>query len=151
MEEPEEEQIDNKNQGIDYYEVAIGTDRRFPKTRDNVVPFTNVGRNLTHTFFDLDLVPLTALYYVTVRAHSFSQAVTDVTSNGFLAGYNDDVVGEYLERTFSDSKSGVVAMSNRSPAVGTKEKSVPSNTLPGLLKTELQFLDVSSNFCIDMS
>ncbi|ESO82597.1 hypothetical protein LOTGIDRAFT_236952 [Lottia gigantea] len=83
---------ENKNQEILYYEVALGKDRRFPKTRDNVVPFTNVGLNTSVTFFDLKLLPLTATYYFTVRATSKSLAVAEVTSNGFQAGYNHGVL-----------------------------------------------------------
>ncbi|KAK6174798.1 hypothetical protein SNE40_013376 [Patella caerulea] len=78
-------------QDIEYYEVAVGKDRRFPKTRDNVVPFTKVGLNKTVTFYDLDLVPLSATYYFTVRAYSKSFSMAEVTSNGFQVGYDDGV------------------------------------------------------------
>ncbi|XP_072048752.1 uncharacterized protein [Amphiura filiformis] len=75
-------------QDVDFYEVAIGTDRRYPKTRYNVVPFTNVGKNKTVTFDNLDLQPLTSVYYFTVRAHSASFATAETTSNGMTAGIN---------------------------------------------------------------
>ena len=87
------------NQEVAYYELALGTDRRFPKTRDNIVPFVNVGLNKTHTFFDLDdLIPYKAVYYFTVRAHSTSGARTQITSNGFSVGYDGGVEGLYTRR-----------------------------------------------------
>ncbi|XP_076116641.1 uncharacterized protein LOC143084119 [Mytilus galloprovincialis] len=84
-----EEQPDN--QQVAFYEVAVGTDRRFPKTRDNIVPFTNVGKNTTATFYNLDLVPGTGLYYFTVKASSASYSVATVTSNGFHVGFDGGV------------------------------------------------------------
>ncbi|XP_048258679.1 uncharacterized protein LOC124137747 [Haliotis rufescens] len=79
------------SQEVAFYEVAVGTDRRFPQTRDNIVPFVNVGLNKTVTFFDLDLTPITGTYYFTVRAHSRSGSTADVTSNGFSAGFDGGV------------------------------------------------------------
>ncbi|KAK6192291.1 hypothetical protein SNE40_003784 [Patella caerulea] len=83
----------DRNQDIEYYEVAVGKDRRFPKTRDSLIPFTNVGLNTSVTFYDLDLVPITATYYFTVRAYSKSMSMAEVTSNGFKIGFNDGVTG----------------------------------------------------------
>ena len=74
-------------QTIASYEVAMGTDRRYANTRDNIHPFINVGLNTSWTFEYLDLVPITATYYVTVRAHSLSTTVTEVTSNGVKVGF----------------------------------------------------------------
>ncbi|XP_078578634.1 uncharacterized protein LOC144863382 [Branchiostoma floridae x Branchiostoma japonicum] len=70
---------------IQYYEIAVGSDRRFPSTRDNIHPFMNVGLNRTATFTDLRLVP-GGIYYMTVRARSLSTAVAEVTSNGITVG-----------------------------------------------------------------
>ena len=81
-----------KHQEIDHYEVALGTDRRFRKTRDNIRPFMNVGRNVTWTFSNLKLVPRSATYYVTVRAYSASSSVVEVTSNGIKVGYGSTVI-----------------------------------------------------------
>ncbi|XP_046562952.1 uncharacterized protein LOC124271845 [Haliotis rubra] len=86
-----EDEEKSSNQEVAFYEVALGTDRRFPKTRDNIVPFVNVGLNKTVTFYDLDLTPVTAIYYFTVRAHSRSGSKTDVTSNGFSVGFDGGV------------------------------------------------------------
>ncbi|XP_076086943.1 uncharacterized protein LOC143057517 [Mytilus galloprovincialis] len=80
-------------QEIMYYEVAVGTDRRFQKTRDNIVPFTNVGLNKSVTFYDLNLASGTAMYYFTVRAYSISYSIATVTSNGFHVGYDGGVEG----------------------------------------------------------
>ncbi|KAK3612537.1 hypothetical protein CHS0354_024514 [Potamilus streckersoni] len=81
----------SKDQEIEYYEVALGTDRRFKKTRDDVVPFTKVGRNTSVTFWDLDLVPGFAMYYFTVRAYSASYSMSEVTSNGFYVAFDGGV------------------------------------------------------------
>ena len=74
--------------------VAVGTDRRFNKTRDDVVPYTNVGTNTTVTFYDLDLTPSTAIYYFTVIAFSKSFSRATVTSNGFYVGQDGGVTGK---------------------------------------------------------
>jgi hypothetical protein len=74
--------------------VALGTDRRFNKTRDNVVPYTYVGENTTVTFTDLELTPGIALYYFSVYAFSKSFSRTLVTSNGFYVGFQGGVTGE---------------------------------------------------------
>ena len=81
------------NQEVVFYEVAVGTDRRFPKTRDDVVPFTNVGLNKTIIFYDLELTAITGIYYFTVKAYSASYSVATVTSNGFRVGFNGGVTG----------------------------------------------------------
>ena len=78
-------------QAVDYYEVAVGTDRRYPKTRDNTVPFTNVGQNTSVTFNNLDLQAAT--YYVTVKGHSASFSAAEVTSSGITAGVDSEVFG----------------------------------------------------------
>ena len=75
-----------------YYEVAVGTDRRSASTRDNLHPFINVGLNKTWTFRHLDLTPLTAYYYFTVRAFSHSNTMVEVTSNGVRVGYSGHIV-----------------------------------------------------------
>ena len=80
-------------QTVDYYEVAVGTDRRYPKTRDNVVAFTNVGTNTSVTFEHLALQPVTSVYYVTVRAYSASFATAEVTSTGITPGVDSMVNG----------------------------------------------------------
>ena len=82
-------------QTVDYYEVAVGTDRRYPKTRDNVVTFTNVGRNTTVVFPHLQLSNLATLF-ITVRAHSKSFATADETSNGITVGVEARVDGKIM-------------------------------------------------------
>lgn len=78
-----------------FYEVALGTDRRYDSTRDNIVPWTKVGQNTSVTFYDLDLVPGEAMYYFSVRAHSSSNSIAEVTSNGFSVGYDEGVQGMF--------------------------------------------------------
>ncbi len=91
----EEDADKSSNQEIVFYEVAVGTDRRFPKTRDNVIPFTDVGLNKTVTFYDLNMTHYDAMYYFTVKAHSKSGSTSVVTSNGFSVGFNGGVSGKY--------------------------------------------------------
>ncbi|XP_078658229.1 uncharacterized protein LOC144903712 [Branchiostoma floridae x Branchiostoma belcheri] len=79
------------HQIIDHYEVAVGTDRRYPSTRTNIRPFTNVGQNKTVTFEYLQLIPRTGIYYVTVRAVSLASSTTEVTSNGIRVGFGGDI------------------------------------------------------------
>ncbi|XP_048258717.1 uncharacterized protein LOC124137708 isoform X1 [Haliotis rufescens] len=93
----DEDKEKSSNQEVAFYEVAVGTDRRFPKTRDDVVPFVNVGLNKTVTFYDLDLTLITAIYYFTVRAHSRSGSRTDVTSNGFSVGFDGGVSAGFID------------------------------------------------------
>ena len=83
-------------QAVDFYETAVGTDRRYPKTRDNIVAFTNVGLNTSVTFERLNLEPLTSVYFVTVRGHSASFATAEVSSNGITPGVNSVVNGKEL-------------------------------------------------------
>ncbi|KAK3612515.1 hypothetical protein CHS0354_024486 [Potamilus streckersoni] len=130
----------SKDQEVEYYEVALGTDRRFKKTRDNVVPFTKVDRNTSVTFWDLDLVPGFAMYYFTVRAYSASYSVSEVTSNGFYVAFDGGVTAgkivmpdfvptnEHLDVNWEGFTSKVdillyyVALSNNSLANGTSCK-----------------------------
>lgn len=78
----------------------MGTDRRFPNTRENIVPFTNVDKNTTVTFYDLSLVPEAGLYYFTVRAYSTSFSISTVTSNGFHVGYDGEILRKYNDFLF---------------------------------------------------
>ncbi|XP_076085507.1 uncharacterized protein LOC143056307 [Mytilus galloprovincialis] len=128
------------NQEVVFYEVAVGTDRRFPKTRDDVVPFTNVGLNKTIIFYDLELTAITGIYYFTVKAYSASYSVATVTSNGFRVGFDGGVIGgafvmqkfiptdTYLEIQFEGFSSKLdilmyyVALSNNSDANNTNCK-----------------------------
>ncbi|XP_076085326.1 uncharacterized protein LOC143056125 [Mytilus galloprovincialis] len=128
------------NQEVVFYEVAVGTDRRFPKTRDDVVPFTNVGLNKTVIFYDLELTPLTGNYYFTVKAYSASYSIATVTSNGFKVGFNEGVTAgvilmqkyiatdTYLDIQFEGFTSKLdilmyhVALSNNSDANNTNCK-----------------------------
>ncbi|XP_038062441.1 uncharacterized protein LOC119732930 [Patiria miniata] len=84
-------------QTVDYYEAAVGTDRRYPKTRDNVVPFTYVGKNTTVTFTNLNLIARDSTYYVSVRGYSASFATAEVTSTGINVGIDSTVLGSEVE------------------------------------------------------
>ncbi|XP_066298079.1 uncharacterized protein [Branchiostoma lanceolatum] len=87
------ETVENRDhQIIDHYEVAVGTDRRYPSTRTNIRPFINVGQNKTVTFEHLQLIPRTGIYYVTVRAVSLASSTTEVTSNGIRVGFGGDII-----------------------------------------------------------
>ncbi|KAI8519526.1 hypothetical protein Bbelb_027830 [Branchiostoma belcheri] len=100
---------------IDYYEVAVGTDRRYPSTRTNIRPFTNVGRNKTVTFEYLQLIPRTGIYYITVRAVSLASSTAEVTSNGIRVGFGGDIIshGEVqVPRYISSNANITVAWSD---------------------------------------
>uniref|UniRef100_A0A1I8J5S5 GPS domain-containing protein n=1 Tax=Macrostomum lignano TaxID=282301 RepID=A0A1I8J5S5_9PLAT len=103
-----------QRQAIDYYEVAFGTDRRYPKTRDNVLPFVNVGQNKTFTAYDLDLVPIKGIYYATVRAYSKGFATAEVTSSGIRVGYDSTVfkADVNIPRFVSTANAAEVSESN---------------------------------------
>ncbi|CAG2187681.1 unnamed protein product [Mytilus edulis] len=127
----------NDNQQVTYFEVAVGTDRRFPKTRDNIVPYTNVYKNKSVTFYNLDLVPGSGLYYFTVKAYSASYSIATVTSNGFRVGFDGSITaGKIIMADFVNNSTQVgiqfegfqskldilmyyVALSNHSDADGT--------------------------------
>ena len=81
-------------QEIAFYEVAVGTDRRYPNTKSNIAPFTNVGLSTVYLFEGLQLVAMDQVYYVTVRAHAVSGATVDVTSNGIRVGFDELIRGE---------------------------------------------------------
>lgn len=72
------------------YLVAVGTDPRFPSTRTDVVPFTDVGLNTNITFNDLGLVSLDT-YYFTVRVFVASGDSADASSNGVTVGYEQAI------------------------------------------------------------
>ena len=76
----------------------MGTDHRYDNTRDNIVPWTDVGLNTSVTFHDLTLTPFDAIYYFTVRAYSTSYSLAEVTSNGFYVGFDSGVTGEMEEK-----------------------------------------------------
>lgn len=78
-------------QQVAYYEVAIGSDREFPSTRSDIVPFTSAGLNTTYIFKDLDLIS-GVVYFFTVRAHAVSGASIDVTSNGISVGFDQKII-----------------------------------------------------------
>ena len=96
-------------QEIAYYEVALGSDREYPSTRTNIVPFTNVGANTSYTFMDLDLVPLTQQYFITVRAHAVSGAYADATSNGIIGGLGGTIIPGNIFVTPYQSNTTTVA------------------------------------------
>ena len=94
----------DKSQQVAYYMVALGTDRRFNKTRDNVVPYTYVGDNTSVVFTDLELTPGVALYYFSVYAFSKSFSKTLVTSNGFFVGFKGGVTCKWNSGIISSKK-----------------------------------------------
>ncbi|XP_035662464.1 uncharacterized protein LOC118406510 [Branchiostoma floridae] len=107
VEKTEEE---SAHQAVDYYEIAVGTDRLYKSTRNNIIDFTNVGLNKTWTFFFVEnLVPKTGIYYVTVRASSANYAQVEVTSNGIRVGCDGGVTaGDVTVPAFINSPSKVL-------------------------------------------
>ena len=86
-------------QEIEYYEVALGSDKDYLNTRSDIVPFTNVGLAKTYTFSGLDLIPLTQSYFATVRAHAVSGAFVDASSNGIVVGLTHSIKPGMISQT----------------------------------------------------
>ncbi|XP_053407458.1 uncharacterized protein LOC123547213 isoform X2 [Mercenaria mercenaria] len=78
-------------QSIHHYEVAIGNDRRYAKTRSNIHFFVDVGLNTSFTFKNLNLTSKLVKFYITVRSYSMAGGYTEGYSNGIRVGFNDDI------------------------------------------------------------
>ncbi|KAK3589126.1 hypothetical protein CHS0354_017092 [Potamilus streckersoni] len=100
---------DNPVQKISHYEVAVGNDRRFEKTRTNVHSFVNVGLNASYTFTKLNLTAKIVQYYVTVRAYSQAGSFEEVYSNGIRVGYHEGVTaGKVQHNRYEDATNKIV-------------------------------------------
>jgi hypothetical protein len=100
-------------QQIAKYEVALGSDDRFPVTRRNIVPFTEVALNTSVTFDGLDLIPQVQQYFFTVRAYGLTGATVEVTSNGISVGFGEPVLpGSVTVQRFSNTSSSLTAIWN---------------------------------------
>ncbi|WAQ98196.1 hypothetical protein MAR_022569, partial [Mya arenaria] len=78
-------------QTITRYELAIGNDRRYSKTRSNVHYFVNVGLNTAYTFTNLNLTSKLVKYYITVRGYNQAGGFVEGYSNGIRVGFDDGV------------------------------------------------------------
>ncbi|XP_060074374.1 uncharacterized protein LOC132554093 [Ylistrum balloti] len=87
----------NPTQTIRHYEVALGDDHRFPKTRSNIYYYVNVGLNQSHTFRNLNLTSEDVTYYVTVRATSVAGSQEEAFSNGIKVGFENQIYPGLLE------------------------------------------------------
>nr|KAG5707973.1 hypothetical protein BaRGS_025111 [Batillaria attramentaria] len=96
------------SQQILRYEVAVGTDRRWPMTRTNIHGFQDVGLALTHTFHGLNLTAKTVAYYITVRAYSAANTFSESSSDGIRAGYSGEI--EPGSVTVDDFQSDVTSI-----------------------------------------
>lgn len=78
-----------------YYEVGLGSDRRYSHTKDDIAAFKKVSRERTSvTFTNLNLTIVSAVYYCTVKAFSETLSTATVTSNGFLIDFTGGVSGK---------------------------------------------------------
>ena len=101
---------DTPGQQIEKYEVAVGTDVHNAVTRQNVVPFKTIGRNLSVTLKGLSLVAKTQRYFITVRAHSKTGLVAQSSSNGVFVGYGDPPrIGTVSAVSFINSSTNLTA------------------------------------------
>lgn len=98
-------------QNILYYEVAIGNDRRFPKTRTNIHYFENVGLNTSYTFTGLNLTAKVVQYFITVRAMSLAGSTQESYSNGIRVGYRNEIISGQIEHSKVQSSTSEVAAS----------------------------------------
>ena len=96
-------------QEIEYYEVALGTDKEHLITRSDIVPFTNVGLAMSYTFTGLDLIPLTQAYFATVRAYAVSGAFVDSSSNGIAVGLTHSIKPGTITQTPYQSNSSFLS------------------------------------------
>lgn len=95
-------------QSIHHYEIAVGNDRRYLKTRSNVHSFVNVGLNKTYTFTNLNLTAKLVKYYITVRSYSVAGSYTEGYSNGLRVGFNDDIIpGQIYVKPFQSSTNTI--------------------------------------------
>lgn len=79
------------------YDVALGTGRTDSTQITNVHEFVNVGLSTAWTFSGLSLKTTRPVYYVTVRAHSQSGAVAQVSSNGVRVSPPSNVTAGVVE------------------------------------------------------
>ena len=79
-------------QKIVKYEVSIGNDRRYSKTRQNVHAFVDVGLNSSYTFTNLNLTAKFVTYYITVRATSEAGSSVIQTSDGVRVGFSGEMI-----------------------------------------------------------
>ncbi|KAL3857351.1 hypothetical protein ACJMK2_012027 [Sinanodonta woodiana] len=126
---------DSPVQKISHYEVAIGNDRRFEKTRTNVHFFVNVGLNTSYTFTKLNLTKKIVQYYVTVRAYSHAGSFEEVYSNGIRVGYHEGVVAGNVQHNRYEHTTNrvVVSWDGFSSDYGIRQYQVgisSNNTLP---------------------
>ena len=97
-------------QQIELYIVALGTDDGDPLTRQNVVPFTEVGLNRTMLFTSLDLTP-NHQYFVTVRATSKTGITAESTSNGIYVGLGEPPLPGRVEAVPFSNNSAILTAS----------------------------------------
>ena len=98
-------------QSIQYYEVAIGNDRRYAKTRTNVHYFVNVGLNTSYTFKHLNLTSKLVRYYISVRAYSLAGGFAEGYSNGIRVGYEEEIIPGRIECDHFQSSTEVFSLS----------------------------------------
>lgn len=95
-------------QQVLYYEAAVGSNLDSVATRSDIVPFTNLGLQTSYTFDDLDLVSQSQTYYVTVRAHSVSGSIAEVTSTGIVPGYGAMITaGTIVQPSYQSNTSSL--------------------------------------------
>lgn len=98
-------------QHIVRYEVAIGNDRRYSKTRSNVHYFVDVGLNNFFTFKNLNLTSKLVTYYITVRAYSEAGSFEEGYSNGVRVGFEEGIVAGTVEVLPYQFETGKISVS----------------------------------------
>lgn len=97
-------------QTILFYEAAVGTNPQYPNTRSDIIPFVNIGLNSTVTFTNLSLISQEQTYFVTIRAHALSGAISEVTSNGITPGYNDIIRPGEIAQTMYQFNTSILSV-----------------------------------------
>ena len=99
------------SQIISYYEVAVGTDRKFTNTRHNIHEFINVGLNRSHTFVGLNLTLQKTVYYITIRAHSVAGSFSEISTDGVRVGFSGIISIGKIEYNSIQSSTSVLEFS----------------------------------------
>lgn len=86
-------------QEIEYFEVALGSNKKYANTRSDIVPFTTIGLEKSYEFVNLSLISETQTYFTTVRAHAVSGAVAEATSNGIVVGLTHAILPGQIHQT----------------------------------------------------
>nr|KAG5700346.1 hypothetical protein BaRGS_029598 [Batillaria attramentaria] len=111
---------------------AVGTDRRYSRTKSNIHAFQSVGLATNFTFQGLNLTSYTVTYYVTVRGHSAAGSYAESSSDGVRVGFSGEVTpGRVSASSFQSSTDSVqVTWSDFASDMGSLRYYIGVSTAP---------------------